>query len=282
MADELKINIKIDERVDAYASFFDHSWSRAIDALVFGSKLEEPVFALSVNWKAAANAQLLPWLMMHSIKEFWRGNIEGQMSGSERSFWILAQQIPAAMRESLSNMKRKKLTEIINENAQRVKQAGEQEEQDLNTQALLSTFLKSRGGDELSLGIWGSQRIVYGAIFHAYENFVRCALGLARNEPDYRAFNIKTLVSDSKAAFGDETAKYCLTDDCVEVARLVRNALAHNGGKLTPELEKLAHGIEVVDGQLQIMPENNRKLFHQLKDRASKLAETALTMPQFK
>jgi hypothetical protein len=87
---------------------------------------------------------------------------------------------------------------------------------------------------------------------------------------------------DAKAAFGEATADYCLTDQAVEAARLVRNALAHNGGRVTDELKTVSHGIDIVDQLLQVMPDDNRKLFDALKKRAFKLAETALTLPQTK
>src|SRR5207253_2041712 len=150
MAVEATKNIKIDPRVDSYKTFFDHAWARKLDELVAGSKLAEPVFSLCINWKAAANTHLMPWLKVGNLK-----------------------------------------------------------------------------------GLWGSQRTVYGAVYHTYENFVSRCVGLARNEPDYRSPNAKALHADARAAFGDTTADFCLTDQAVDAARLVRNALAHHGGKET-------------------------------------------------
>jgi hypothetical protein len=115
MAVELVKNIKIDPRVDSYKTFFDHPWSRTLDAHVAGSKLEEPVFSLCVNWKSAANTHIMPWLMMHSIREFWNRYLRGQESFSEQAVSHLAQHVPAAMGDSLSNMKRKKLAEVMKE-----------------------------------------------------------------------------------------------------------------------------------------------------------------------
>jgi hypothetical protein len=109
----------------------------------------------------------------------------------------------------------------------------------------------------------------------------RC-VSLARKEPDYRVFKIKVLHSDAKAAFGEDTADYCLADHPAEVARLVRNALAHHGGMETDELKVVAHGVDVVDGVLQIMADDNRRLFDGLKEPVSKLAEKAVTLPQLR
>jgi hypothetical protein len=273
-------NIKIDTRVDAYKTYFDHAWYRKLDETVAGSKLEEPVFSLGMNWKSAANTHLMPWLMIQSIKRFWEGHLRGQESASEQAVTHLAQHVPAEMGDSLSHMKRKKLAEVMTQIGGRMKQVREQNDEEINPQAVFDIFLSGPGGSELQLSIWGSQRITYGAVFHAYEDFVSRCVGLARNEPDYRAFKIKTLHSDARAAFGDTTANHCLTDSPVELARLVRNALAHQGGRETDELKKVAHGVTVVDGVLQVMPDDNRRLFDTLKDRVFKLTQAALSLPQ--
>jgi hypothetical protein len=282
MAVELVKKIKIDPRVDSYKTFFDYPWSRKLDELVAGSKLEEPVFSLCVNWKSAANTHIMPWLMMHSIKAFWEGYLRNQESFTEQAVAHLAQHVPVAMGDSLSHMKRKKLAEVMAEIGGRMKQVREQDDEEMSAQALFDTFLRSPGGSELQLSIWGSQRIACGAVFHAYENFVSRCVSLARNEPDYRAFKFKTLYSDAKGAFGEQTADYCLTDQAVELVRLVRNALAHHGGKETDDLKGLPHGVDVEDGVLQIMPDDNRRFFDELKDRVFKLADKAVTLPQFK
>jgi hypothetical protein len=275
-------NIKIDPRVDAYKTFFDHAWSRKLDELVAGSKLAEPVFSLCMNWKSAANTHLMPWLMIENLKGFWQGVLRGQESATEHAVAHLARHVPDAMGDSLSHMKRKKLAEVMAEVGGRMKEFREQYDEEIDPAALFETFLNGPGGSELHLSIWGSQRIVYGAVYHAYENFVSRCVGTARKESDYRSPNIKALHSDVRATFGDTTADYCLTDQPVDAARLVRNALAHHGGKETDQLKKVAHGVDVVDGVLQVMPADNRRLFDTLKDRVFKLAETALALPQMK
>lgn len=275
-------NIKIDPRVGAYKTFFDHDWARKFDELVAGSKLAEPVLSLCVNWKSAANTHLMPWLMVENLKGFWEGFLRGQESYSEQAVAHLARHVPDAMGDSLSHMKRKKLAEVMTDLGSRMKEFREQDGEEIDPQALFDTFLHGQGGSELQLSIWGSQRIVYGAVYHAYENFVSRCVGLARIEPDYRSSNVKSLHADARAAFGDSTADFCLTDQAVDAARLVRNALAHHGGKETDQLKKVPHGVDVVDGVLQVMPDDNRRLFDALKDRVFKLAETAMTLPQMK
>ena len=79
-----------------------------------------------------------------------------------------------------------------------------------------TAFLNGPGSQEFGLGIWGSQRLAYGAIYHAYENFIREAIGLALGESDYQHGNISTLLKDCASNFGKPIADLCLADPDVE------------------------------------------------------------------
>jgi hypothetical protein len=84
---------------------------------------------------------------------------------------------------------------------------------------------------------------------------------------------------------------FCWKHEEVDLARLVRNALAHNGGRFGPDLEKyktrfvgatstakpLLRGdqFNLVEGKIQITPDNTRHLFGVLKERVSKIIEKA-------
>ena len=70
----------------------------------------------------------------------------------------------------------------------------------------------------------------------------------------------------------------CLCDDAITVARLVRNALAHHGGRVTKELGNVTHGLEVENGVIQILADDTSRLFHLLKNRAYDLAARTLEL----
>jgi hypothetical protein len=184
------------------------------------------------------------------------------------------------MGDSLSNMKRKKLETVITDLGRNLKDAREGYIEDSDPQALFDSYLDSPGGHELKLSLWGTQRVVYGAIYHAYENFVSQCVGVVKNDPGYRSDNGKSLLADLKAAFDAGTIQDCVTDPVINIARLIRNALAHHGGRETEELKKEPHGIAICDGELQIMPDDTRHLFNALKDRALKLADATMAYTQ--
>jgi hypothetical protein len=73
MSSGITHNIVIDDRLESYTSFFDHAWARNIDTLAAGTKLELPVFNLCINWKAAVNNCIGPWLICSSVSGFAGG-----------------------------------------------------------------------------------------------------------------------------------------------------------------------------------------------------------------
>lgn len=133
--------------------------------------------------------------------------------------------------------------------------------------------------------LWSSQRICYAAIYHAYENFLTRCVGAALNRPDYRPKKRNRTptqaVGDGLNTLISGAGEYCLEDADVNYARLVRNALAHNGGRPSPEIERINTKLKIDDGQIHILPYDTRSLFDLLKQKVFWLAEKAKDHPQF-
>src|ERR1700730_2204051 len=137
---------------------------------------------------------------------------------------------------------------------------------------------------EFPFCIFGTQRINYGWLFFAYEDF----LGNVIRTKEPRYTSKKEPIKEAFARhFGVPLRNYCWTDAEVDLAKLVRHALAHNGGRFGPDLKKYkarfvdANGktpptlrdnlFILVDGKIQITPGNTRHLFGVLKDRVTKV-----------
>lgn len=268
--------VRIDDRLESYRTFFDHDWSRRISELSNGTALEKSVWTLAISWKAAANTHAMPWLMMHSMNNLWQSFVNGDHAFAPALVTALADRLPAEMGKSLSNMRRKQLASSVRTIADQVKDATDQANSALDLKMFWSNFL-SPDIVEFQLSLWGSQRLCYGAVYHAYENFIRQCVGTARKEPDYSALFAK-LVADAKAAFGNELTAYCLEDHVVTAARLTRNAPAHNGGRMTDQLRRIPHDLVVEDDEIQIMPPHTKKLFDELKQRVFRLTENAVIL----
>jgi len=275
--------IHLDDRIASYRSFLDYDWVRIIEKMTQDTILDEPLISLIFSWKATANAFTMPYLMMHFLTNFEQEYLRARDSSYEMAFQALSDHVPERMarKHNLSHMKKKQISETITEILAEMKDAKRTMES-LDPEKLFKTFLYGKGGPELQLGVFGLAQTCYGTTFHAYEHFINQCVGLAKKNPNYKSDGVQTLLADTRKEFGDEVAEFCLADEQVEIARLARNALAHNGGKMNDKLKNKNHGFFVVGDVLRIVASNNHNLLDVLKVRVSKMVGKALTMPQFK
>lgn len=272
-------NLVIDKRLNSYESFFDHSWARSLFRLVDQTKLEPLAMDLCADWKGAANTARLPWLIIDSLDNFHTG-----YSQAKEPFW---QKLTKALRadflnktkHSFSLTQRRELAGIIDKLSEDAQESMRKAPPALDRQEIWAGFLEIM---DFTLSLWSSQRLCYGAVYYAYENFLAQCVSTGRKDPTYRPHNAKKLRTDLNRLFGSNVGDTCLDDAKAELARLVRNALVHNGGRATPEIQARAETLTIVNGMIHIMPRDIRELYSLLKDRITRLAEEALRLPQFK
>ena len=82
-------------------------------------------------------------------------------------------------------------------------------------------------------------------------------------------------------AFREDIADPCWFHSEINVARLMRHALSHNGGRQTEDLKKLKHGIKLIGEDLQIVPENNHRMLRRLRKAVEKVIEVTRDDPKF-
>jgi hypothetical protein len=282
----LSHKILYDKRLKSYTSLFDGAWAATVLDLSRGTKLDRCVFNLCHNWRALSNVYRVPWFIIHCISGFAVGNMTHQEPIGMALIQGLAERVPAEMGD-MTNMQRKKFAEAIRRIGgpiyQALERAKEEQRKELQPESFWRMFLEHYAGHEFGWVIWGSQRVCYGGVYHAYEDFVReCIRTVRGGKKCPLGGGINEIISDVAKHFGKPLADYCLNTPEVNIARLVRNALAHNGGKETDQLKKLPHGIQIEDGVLQIMAPDTKKLFDVLKERAYKLLEKGITLPGMK
>lgn len=272
---DLTIPIRVDDRFDVYASFFDHAWARRISELVRGSKLDEPTFSLCMNWKAIANTYRFPWLMIECLKWQMQGFLKKHEPLSVAVTKAIESRLLDVMRGDLSEAARRKLRDAIREIAQAATSA--RDDSDAMWSRTSVHWHELLPDQEFAISIWGSQRICYAALYHTFEDFTRQCIGLASGQgQDWRPGG--EIVDAAKRLFGESFVQACLCDDAITVARLVRNALAHHGGRVTKELGNVTHGLEVENGVIQILADDTSRLFHLLINRAYDLAARTLEL----
>lgn len=294
MSEDQKMTIRLDDRVHSYKSFLDYSWAKKIEEQVRGTDLDSHFLSLVFALKSTANAFQMPYSMIHIIRAFEDGFLRERESTPEVHLRLLADALPKrmAVQHGLSHKKKKQLQQMITEILQEARHATQTlEGQDPNE--MFSSFLHAPSGPELQLAVSGLCQMCFGATFHAYEHFVTECIRWAKRDKTFKAFNFTQLAKELAEAFGEEIADFCVNHDRIQVARAVRNALAHNGGLFVPDMfgklppERAAELAEILrtefyveNDRIQIVAINNINLFEMVKVRVSKLIEKALTLPE--
>lgn len=278
MSERRKETIRIDDRLESYRSFFDHEWARRIIQLANDTVLDEPVFALSATWKSIANTHLMPWLLTNCLASQLQSILGSKEPMAETAIRLIHDQLLLSVGDSIPAHARERLSARIDNLSAGAAAARDESnrvlEQEYGPIAFWGELLQA---NEFRLSIWGSQRVCYGALYHAFENFARQCVAIASGESsDWRPS--RDIKDAACQLYGAQFANACLADDAITSARLVRNALAHNGGKLTKELRGINHGLMVENDKLQIMACDTAMLYHMLKPRAYDLAEKTLSL----
>jgi hypothetical protein len=281
----------IDPNLDSYQQFFDHKWAESMFKAVEFSPLREAANALMIGWRTANGAHLLPWLMVQSLRRFAEGELNGSLrfrtSYSGEVIKGIAAKLESRMQYSLKPDQRATLKRVVAKIEQEAHEAFRtaQAKAGFPLQGYW-TFLTHTA--EFQFSILGTQRINYGSLFFAYEDFL--ANVIRTKEPTYSSKDKKNAIHVAfPLHFGDSLANFCWKHDEVTLARLVRNALAHNGWRFGADLDNYkarfvdATGVTnpklqddlfiLVDGKIQITPGNTKYLFGVLKERVTRIVE---------
>jgi hypothetical protein len=279
----------VDPYLNSYEQFFDHDWCKRIVELVEDSPLKSAIASLMVAWRSTNGAHMLPWLMVHSLRRFAEGEYEGGLqfraNYSGEVVNGIVDKLEARMHDNLKLDQRVALKRVVTRIEEEAFQALKTAESgiELGVAKYWDFLVRS---SEFQFCILGIQRINYGSLFFAYEDFL--ANTIRTKDPKYSSKS-KSIKDAFPMHFGEPLADYCWTHVDVDLAKLVRHALAHNGGRIGPDLDKykayfvdetgtaapLLRGdrFTVVDGKIQIYPCSTTHLFSLLKARVSKIVE---------
>jgi hypothetical protein len=253
--------IYIDDRLDSYRTFLDHEWARRIDQQTAGTPLEEIFFDLQWAWKGAANTFYMPWLTVTTMVAAGLGAAKDHGFPSRFTAAVTDRLVQCM---GLNNMTTKKLVRELRQISEEVRAVDERPPV-LETEMVWRTMLTQ---SEFRLSIWGSQRLCYAAVYYAYEDFLARCYRLLAGQPDYRV--AKGFSQDFRDQFSATLRDSCWSDAAINIARLTRYALVHNGGRLTSDLKKLNnHGLKLHGEDIQVFPAFTKNLYELLKDRVT-------------
>jgi hypothetical protein len=268
--------ILADTRLESYRSFFDHAWAKSILDVANGTKLDQMVFGLCLSWRSVANTHTMPWLLATMVQ----GAVDNNLHTSEPfgKKWVSAvrEGLVRRMGDSLRHMQRKQLQHVLDELYTEIESI-DTRSVTCGCDAMWEGFLEK---SEFQFALLGSQRMCYGALYYAYEHFLVRCVGLAKSDHKYRLPRRREFEQHLTEVFGDDICRECWKDAQINLARVTRNALVHNGCRVTDDLKKMNHPFPVHDDELQIMAPDTSGLFNLLKDRALRVTEVAIQHPQ--
>jgi hypothetical protein len=155
----------------------------------------------------------------------------------------------------------------------------------LNAQSLVKVqmnlqkiWLEYQQVDEFKMALWMSEISAYCAVYFAYEVFLINSVKAATSLPSLRT---KQLPDEIEKLLGSSVSALCWKDEPIELARLIRHAVAHNGRKLTQNLTKYKHKLFLEGNEIVIMARDTTDLYNLLKERVLSFVSEAVKHPSF-
>jgi len=254
----------IDKRQEAYGTFFsDNFGHEAFAASDDAPVLAAPIFDLIGDWRSASYVGALPASIPHSIKQFHDSfvNAETTATGilrySDVILTKLSRELPDLVANSeLQRLLREKIVVLSSE----ISEASSVVRQELDGDAVWQQYLSLH---PFHMGLHGTMKLVYLAVYGAYETFVVQALSVAHGGKRIRVTD-RDFRKDFRDALGDIIDDAWFAED-IRVARLVRHALMHAGGRVTDDLRRCKIPLVVHDDILNVFPEHISDLYNALK-----------------
>ncbi|MEX2671124.1 MAG: hypothetical protein WD294_03320 [Phycisphaeraceae bacterium] len=257
----------MDSRFEKYQSFFDHRWARHFSEAAVGKGLSEASFNLLFSWKAAANAFRLPWSSVMMLKNFAEAAMI-RKTPPEDLLAALAAKVSRNMDGSWTTQHAEALRSEIAVLSDQISSAMEA--------AAPYAFDPATAWEELikdhefAMSVIANTRNAYVAVWQGYENFV---VWCVRHKTGTTIRIDRNFPGRLCKAFNVDIARHCWIDARPEAARLIRNAIVHNGARETPQLQRIEHDIAVINGELQIWPDDVAILYNHLQQCVDQLVD---------
>lgn len=259
---------ELDLDISHYDHFFANAWARRMLAKVKGTSLHDPMLVLCISWKAQSAAHTLPKVFIDAMEKVFDESLNTPSDFGRKLIRAIRDQLVSRL--NISNMKKKELAAITNEISDTYDKC---EPTPFDREATWQGLL---GAGDFRLSIHAIERNCFCTLYHDYESFFRDVLAVLNGGKRIRIYNLETLISKTDEFLGKEIAESCLTDDTIQIPRLVRNSFGHTGGRETDELKSVAHGFPVHDDKLIVLAHHTVQLYKDLAAAVEKITDAAL------
>ncbi len=268
--------------ISAYEGYLPEDWGeKTLAAVSKGSVLEQLLLDLGLLWRTASYTAQMPATSIRAMHAAAVGR--GNYVTTDRSIVNYTDAILAKLSQRVPDLVENRtlraqlvgaLASIADEF--RDKLASVKEEYPI--EPIWTDFLQQL---PFRLSLWSSQRLAFVAFYNAYEAFLVHCLKIGIGLPQLRSTDKKAFNEALRTSLGRDIAAPCWSHHEINIARLVRHALSHAGGRETEDLKKQPHGIKLIDGVLQIVPNDIHKMFRRLRLAVDELIAAAAGNPRF-
>ena len=269
-------HIFVDDRLESYGGYLPEEWAWGVSkAAACSPVLDEFVLDLVLDWRTTSYTAAMPAIAVRAVQQSLVGYAgckvpeRGVRGLAAEMLRRLARRVPELTKNRGLRSRTRQAVEGI---AAEVSWQTAGIETEVPIDPLWKGFLDAPA---FKMSLWSSQRVAFVAFYNAYESFlIRClkhALAVDRLRTSDKEFKAAL-----KSAVGADLTDVCWAGADLNLARTVRHALSHNGGRETEDLKRLGrHGFVILGGVLQIVPEDNHKLVGRLRRAADAITVAA-------
>jgi len=282
MVESPQIHIRVCPDIKAYQDYLPDDWSEAIvKKLPVGSVLERLVLDLALSWRGASYTAQMPATSIKAMHAaaLGRGKVVSPdssiVSYSDGILAKLSLQVPDLVDDRA--LRARIQAALVTVSADFRDRAAAVKD-DFPIEPMWTEFLND---PPFQLSLWGSQRVAYVAFYNAYEAFLIDCLKFGTGLLRLRTTDKPEFNDALRKALGEDVSSPCWSHHEINIARLVRHAFSHNGGRLTDDLKKQKHCIEVIEDDLQIMPQDIHRMLNRLRAAVAEATAVMLKNPKF-
>jgi hypothetical protein len=275
-------HIYTDSDIKAYEGYMPDEWGeKTIGPIPEGTVLERLLLDLAMSWRSASYTAKMPATSIRAMHAaaVGRSNFVSPDSSivaySERIIAQLCQRIPELV--EYTQIRARLVEELVSISADfRDRAAAVKHEYPV--EPIWDQFMEDTA---FRISLWSSQRVAYVAFYNAYEAFIVDCLKVGTGLIHLRSTDKKAFNESLRSGLGTDISGQCWSHHEINIARLVRHALSHNGGRETEDLKKQKHGIKLIGGELQIVPEDNHRMLRRLRKAVEEVIAATKAHPNF-
>jgi hypothetical protein len=275
-------HICTEANIKSYEGYIPDDWGeKTIGPIPEGTVLERLLLDLAISWRSASYTAQMPATTIRAMHAAALGRSKfvspdsSIVAFSERIIGQLAQQVPEIVENGALHAR------LISELATISTDFPDRAMAVKNEYPIEPIWAEFMNETPFRLSLWASQRIAFVAFYNAYEAFIVDCLKVGTGRSQLRSTDKKPFNEALRKALCKDVSEACWFNPEINIARLVRHALSHNGGRETEDLKKQKHGVKVIGEELQVMPEDNHKMLHRLRKAVEEVVSATRDDPKF-